>query len=105
MDSDRPCSGSCRTPVSQGSVRVSRWCDCTWHPGLSFGIFETLKRHVRQKHNLQSDRDIPTAARLAAGAFAGLAAQSITYPLDIVRRRSQVRVFLSTVLKHIFGLF
>ena len=40
--------------------------------------------------NLRNDRDIPTMTRLFCGGIAGLLAQSVTYPLDIARRRMQV---------------
>eukprot|EP00754_Rhynchopus_humris_P040195 Rhum_TRINITY_DN2323_c0_g1::Rhum_TRINITY_DN2323_c0_g1_i1::g.6876::m.6876/K15085/SLC25A42; solute carrier family 25, member 42 len=60
------------------------------YAGLSFMTFETLKASIRQRNKLQRDRDIPTQLRLMAGGFAGLVAQSATYPLDIVRRRMQV---------------
>eukprot|EP00927_Polykrikos_kofoidii_P046277 TRINITY_DN40494_c0_g1_i1.p1 TRINITY_DN40494_c0_g1~~TRINITY_DN40494_c0_g1_i1.p1 ORF type:complete len:645 (-),score=91.26 TRINITY_DN40494_c0_g1_i1:290-2224(-) len=61
------------------------------YSGISFSLFETLKQHIRDREGLQSDRDIGTGPRLAAGAFAGLVAQSATYPLDVVRRKMQVR--------------
>ena len=60
------------------------------YAGLSFMTFETLKASIRERYDLRSDRDIPTPLRLMAGGFAGLVAQSATYPLDIVRRRMQV---------------
>lgn len=60
------------------------------YAGLSFCCFETLKAQLRKRWGLDSDRDIPTAARLTVGGVAGLIAQSATYPLDIVRRRMQV---------------
>lgn len=56
------------------------------YAGVSFASFETLKRKVREhKHN----EDLTTFDRLSCGALAGFIAQSITYPLDIVRRRMQ----------------
>eukprot|EP00439_Symbiodinium_sp_Y106_P042139 s2330_g5.t1 len=60
------------------------------YSGISFSVFGTLKVYIKQAQGLQSQSDIGTFTRLGAGAFAGLVAQSITYPLDIVRRRSQV---------------
>ncbi|KAG5465348.1 hypothetical protein CUR178_00050 [Leishmania enriettii] len=60
------------------------------YAGCSFACFETLKQYIVKRSNLESDKDIPTYQRLVAGGFAGLLAQSATYPLDIVRRRMQV---------------
>ncbi|CAJ1012525.1 putative Mitochondrial carrier protein [Leishmania naiffi] len=60
------------------------------YAGCSFACFETLKHYIVKVSRLKSDRDIPTYQRLMAGGFAGLLAQSATYPLDIVRRRMQV---------------
>ena len=37
------------------------------------------------------DSDINAPTRVALGGLSGLIAQSATYPLDIVRRRMQVR--------------
>lgn len=60
------------------------------YAGLSFATFETLKAKYIQNQNIEHDLDIPTIYRLAFGGVAGLFAQSMTYPLDLVRRRMQV---------------
>uniref|UniRef100_A0A7S1J880 Uncharacterized protein n=1 Tax=Eutreptiella gymnastica TaxID=73025 RepID=A0A7S1J880_9EUGL len=60
------------------------------YAGLSFATFETLKATWIQKKQLKSEKDIPHLHRVIFGATAGLVGQSITYPLDIVRRRMQV---------------
>lgn len=60
------------------------------YSGISFSTYETLKVHLRQSQGLQSDKDLSAVQRLGVGAVAGLVAQSITYPIDIVRRRMQV---------------
>lgn len=57
------------------------------YAGLSFGVFETLKAHYTGG---VEGGDLPVFARLSMGAFAGLVAQTTTYPLDVVRRRFQV---------------
>eukprot|EP01059_Diplonema_ambulator_P022808 TRINITY_DN38145_c0_g1_i1.p1 TRINITY_DN38145_c0_g1~~TRINITY_DN38145_c0_g1_i1.p1 ORF type:complete len:620 (+),score=112.42 TRINITY_DN38145_c0_g1_i1:15-1874(+) len=64
-------------------------CGIIPYAGLSFMTFETLKASIKDRLKLKRDRDIPTPLRLMAGGFAGLAAQSATYPLDIIRRRMQ----------------
>lgn len=62
--------------------------------GLSFGTFETLKYFwlLRARSSVEErDRKKLTASeRFVSGAFAGLVAQSVTYPLDVARRRMQV---------------
>jgi solute carrier family 25 protein 42 len=50
------------------------------YAGTSFAVYESLKTdHMSFK------------SRFAVGALAGILAQAITYPLDVVRRRMQVR--------------
>ena len=67
--------------------------------GISFATFETLKafhikRAVKQAEmngeEIPSHATLPVSSRLFYGGMAGLLAQSITYPLDVVRRRVQV---------------
>ena len=80
------------------------------YAGISFATFETLKgtyvqaaqQQRRQKEQKQQGggggegidgsaaAEMPVATRLLFGGLAGLFAQSVTYPLDIVRRRIQV---------------
>jgi len=60
------------------------------YSGTSFMTFETLKASLKTWMGLKTDKEIPTYIRLVCGAVAGLVAQSLTYPLDIVRRRMQV---------------
>ena len=52
---------------------------CMQYAGLTFMTFETLKTRLRERYGFADDSDIPTAWRLAAGAFAGLLGQSATY--------------------------
>lgn len=60
------------------------------YSGISFCLFETLKAELKVRQGLESDSDLGVFSRLGAGAVAGLTAQSVTYPLDVVRRRMQV---------------
>ena len=55
------------------------------YAGTSFFTFETLKKlHQDYLHTHPSP-----VARLVFGALAGLLGQTVTYPMDIVRRRMQ----------------
>ncbi|XP_057478081.1 mitochondrial carrier protein CoAc1 [Actinidia eriantha] len=54
------------------------------YAGLKFYIYEELKRHVPEEHQNS------IAMRLSCGALAGLFGQTLTYPLDVVRRQMQV---------------
>lgn len=60
------------------------------YAGLSFTVYETLKAQFVHRLGLQSVSELSTPTRLGSGAFAGLVAQTATYPLDTVRRRMQV---------------
>ena len=76
------------------------------YAGCSFAIFETIKSYLRRINRIPGQRDkdvtIPTIQLLPAGAVTGLLAQSMTYPLDIVRRRMQVNSTLYTSTWHAF---
>ncbi|KAF8388796.1 hypothetical protein HHK36_025476 [Tetracentron sinense] len=54
------------------------------YAGLKFYTYEELKRHVPEEHQKS------IIMRLSCGALAGLFGQTITYPLDVVRRQMQV---------------
>lgn len=54
------------------------------YAGLKFYIYEELKRHVPE------DQQKSIMMRLSCGALAGLFGQTLTYPLDVVRRQMQV---------------
>jgi hypothetical protein len=40
--------------------------------------------------DLNDERELSTATRLACGGIAGTTGQTVAYPLDVVRRRMQV---------------
>ena len=46
---------------------------------------------VHRHFDVERSTDLPVIFRVMAGGVAGLIGQSATYPLDIVRRRMQVR--------------
>lgn len=58
--------------------------------GLNFGVYETLKDVAVKQYGVQSDRDLSSTLRLAAGGVAGTVGQTVAYPFDVVRRRLQV---------------
>ena len=64
------------------------------YAGLSFLTFETTKQLVTD----WTGADITTPQRLVCGGLAGLLGQTVTYPLDIVRRRMQTESF---ILEHL----
>ena len=59
------------------------------YAGMKFFVFETAVQEWRAATN-EHTASVPTHVRLLAGASAGLVAQTITYPLDVVRRNMQV---------------
>lgn len=61
------------------------------YAGLKFYIYEELKRHVPEEHQKS------ILMRLSCGALAGLFGQTLTYPLDVVRRQMQVEHLQSSV--------
>eukprot|EP00051_Salpingoeca_urceolata_P030947 m.9944 g.9944 ORF g.9944 m.9944 type:complete len:625 (-) comp3649_c0_seq1:19-1893(-) len=68
------------------------------YAGLSFGAYETLKAQLRVWLKLEGpNAELPVMTKLAAGAAAGLVAQSVTYPLHVIRRRMQVNQSYSSI--------
>ncbi|KAI7748688.1 hypothetical protein M8C21_000337 [Ambrosia artemisiifolia] len=54
------------------------------YAGMRFCVYEELKRHVSEEHQ----RSIVMS--LSCGALSGLLGQTVTYPLDVVKRQMQV---------------
>lgn len=67
------------------------------YAGLKFYVYQSLKQYYwKQKQaddalEPSSHRKLPVTVMLTFGAGAGLIAQTLTYPLDVVRRRMQVQ--------------
>ena len=59
------------------------------YAGLKFGSYEALKGLLGRAFGLDEAQLRPWQ-RVCAGAVAGLAAQTVVYPLDLVRRRMQM---------------
>lgn len=52
---------------------------------INFAAYEALRKHF-----LDSDGEVSTVSKLSCGALAGSISQTLTYPLDVLRRRMQV---------------
>ena len=62
--------------------------------GIGFTMYDEIKRVIESRADGGQDAaggGLGFAGRLVAGAGSGVFAQSITYPIDTVRRRMQVR--------------
>ncbi|XP_031565492.1 mitochondrial substrate carrier family protein V-like [Actinia tenebrosa] len=68
--------------------------------GLNFAVYETLKgvifSHLASAQGtrlkvIKRDHKLPIQFRLLCGSVAGAISQSFTYPLDVVRRRMQMK--------------
>lgn len=54
--------------------------------GLNFAVYE----HMRKLVTPQNQRDPSAIGKLLAGGISGAVAQTLTYPMDVLRRRFQV---------------
>ena len=62
-------------------------CGIIPYAGVSFSSFDLLKGHMPKNEEGRT----PTQYKLAAGACAGFLSQSVSYPVDTVRRRMQLQ--------------
>ncbi|XP_064944451.1 mitochondrial carrier protein CoAc2-like isoform X3 [Musa acuminata AAA Group] len=69
------------------------------YSGLKFYFYEELKRHIPEEHK----QDV--IMKLACGSLAALLGQTITYPLDVVRRQMQVQALSTSNNKSGKGTF
>lgn len=60
--------------------------------GLNFAVYESLKEWLikSKPFGLVKDSDLSVTTRLACGAAAGTVGQTVSYPLDVIRRRMQM---------------
>lgn len=80
------------------------------YAGISFSSFENIKKYVLKKHfqyltKADSDKistshlhgyyELTVVGKLICGALTGIIAQTITYPLDVVRRHMQLSNMIS----------
>eukprot|EP01102_Stenamoeba_stenopodia_P020405 TRINITY_DN7918_c0_g1_i1.p1 TRINITY_DN7918_c0_g1~~TRINITY_DN7918_c0_g1_i1.p1 ORF type:complete len:355 (-),score=56.56 TRINITY_DN7918_c0_g1_i1:9-1073(-) len=59
--------------------------------GIDLALYDSLKRYVSR---FNDDGKPTTLQILCCGAFAGSVAQTVAYPLDLIRRRLQVQEFM-----------
>lgn len=62
------------------------------YSGIAFTINEQSKNKIR----INTDREPTTIEKLQCGAISGVVAQSLTYPLEVTRRRMQTHGLIST---------
>ncbi|XP_021607276.1 mitochondrial carrier protein CoAc1 isoform X2 [Manihot esculenta] len=65
------------------------------YAGLKFYVYEELKCHIPEEHQKS------IVMRLSCGALAGLFGQTVTYPLDVVRRQMQVEHLQPSIQGHV----
>lgn len=78
--------------------------------GLNFAVYETLKGYVmthgraeaggHKLRTLTHEEDLPIVIKLSCGSIAGAVAQTGTYPLDVVRRRMQMKGATGELFKY-----
>lgn len=72
------------------------------YSGTSFFIYETLGHHIQQSTMESWERNV---LKFASGFIAGVSAQVISYPLDVLRRRMQVYHIAPHLQKHEYSLY
>lgn len=71
------------------------------YAGTNFFMYGVLKGHAEDAGFVATH---PVMTSLACGASAGLAAQTLTYPLDVVRRREQASDLLRGTQREFFAV-
>lgn len=59
------------------------------YAGVNFAVFETLKFYAPKNEN----GELSTTYKLLCGGIAGATGQTVSYPLDVIRRRTQIAGF------------
>jgi hypothetical protein len=71
------------------------------YAGISFYTYDTLKTWLmRDPWHVTPDGRLPVSHQLVVGAVAGAAAQTASYPLDVIRRRMQLKNLAVRVPAH-----
>lgn len=78
--------------------------------GMNFAVYEGLKGYVmtyylaeaggHKLRTLTHEQDLPVVIKLSCGSVAGAVAQTGTYPLDVVRRRMQMKGATGELFKY-----
>lgn len=71
------------TPTLAGIVPYS---------GTTWATYETLKERALRRRGEPESGELPPAANAVLGGFAGICGQTVSYPMDVVRRRMQTAV-------------
>jgi solute carrier family 25 phosphate transporter 23/24/25/41 len=78
-------------------------CGVVPYVGIDFAVYETCKQYVPKR----PDGTVNPLITLSIGGAAGVAGQTVSYPLDLVRRRLQVQDFsgfVGTQVTHYDGM-
>ena len=74
---------------------------CMPYAGTSFCTFNSLKNYILEKNN---KKVLDTIEKFFVGTVAGITAQTVSYPFDVVRRYEQIQDFINKDVKY-NGLF
>lgn len=64
------------------------------YAGINFGVYETLKFHSKK---FNQNEEFLFTNKMICGAIAGAIGQTVTYPIDVLRRRVQTYGFADGV--------
>ena len=62
------------------------------YSGTTWATYETLKERMLRARGLPPTAELPPLENALAGGAAGIIGQTVSYPLDVVRRRMQTAV-------------